>query len=235
MIQLSRRQRLSKTLKNSWVSRGLLLYDQHSQCFVERLRKDWTAPVYGFYAAEVQTRKDANGRTAHVFACTNCKCKKTVIRYLDKSDAKSTSNLRKHVRSCWGEDALKAADQMETAEAARPSVEKYRRSGTITSSFAHTGKGKISYSCRQHTRSKARYNILLTYLQMLISINRAAIVRWVTQSMRLFTIVEDPGFHELMKTGRPEYYIPSGRTVSRDIHMVFSHARERIQKMIQVC
>ena len=47
-------------------------------------------------------------------------------------------------------------------------------------------------------------------------------------------IVEDPGFHRLMKTGRPHYQIPSSRTVARDVHVVFRRVKERIAEMLQV-
>jgi len=36
-----------------------------------------------------------------------------------------------------------------------------------------------------------------------------------------------------MKTGRPEYYIPSLATVSHDVKKVFANARKRIAKMLQ--
>ena len=37
-----------------------------------------------------------------------------------------------------------------------------------------------------------------------------------------------------MKTGRPDYYLPSCSTVSRDVRLVFAHTRNRIAKMLQV-
>jgi hypothetical protein len=37
-----------------------------------------------------------------------------------------------------------------------------------------------------------------------------------------------------MKTGRPEYYLPSASTVSRDVKQVFTKVRARIAKMLQV-
>ena len=61
----------------------------------------------------------------------------------------------------------------------------------------------------------------------------AEIVRWVSESIRPFEIVQDRGFQALMKTGRPEYYIPSSRTVSRDVKQVFVRACKRIAKMLQ--
>jgi hypothetical protein len=59
-------------------------------------------------------------------------------------------------------------------------------------------------------------------------------VRWCAESMRSFRIVDDPGFHRLMKTGRPSTRIPSYRTVARDVHVVFKRVKERVAKMLQV-
>jgi hypothetical protein len=67
---------------------------------------------------------------------------------------------------------------------------------------------------------------------MLIFIS-AEIVRWVAESKRPFKIVSDRGFQSLMKTGRPEYHIPSEHTVSRDVKQAFVHARKRVAKMLQ--
>jgi hypothetical protein len=47
-------------------------------------------------------------------------------------------------------------------------------------------------------------------------------------------MIDDPGFHRLMKTGRPHYRIPSSRTVACDVHVVFRRVKERIAKMLQV-
>jgi hypothetical protein len=63
---------------------------------------------------------------------------------------------------------------------------------------------------------------------------RAEIVRWVSESKRPFKIVKDRGFQKLMKTGRPEYYIPSPETVSRDVKKVFVRVRKRIAKLLKV-
>lgn len=59
-------------------------------------------------------------------------------------------------------------------------------------------------------------------------------MRWVSESLRPFSIVEDRGFQCLMKTGRPAYYIPSRWTVSRDVRLVFARTRNRIATMLQV-
>ena len=63
---------------------------------------------------------------------------------------------------------------------------------------------------------------------------RAEIVRWVAESLRPYEIVSDRGFQCLMKTGRPEYYIPSHYTVARDVKLVFSRTRDRVSKMLKV-
>lgn len=64
--------------------------------------------------------------------------------------------------------------------------------------------------------------------------DRAEIVKWVAESLRPFEVVQDKGFQSLMKTGRPEYYIPSPSTVSRDVRQVFVRTRKRIAKMTKV-
>jgi hypothetical protein len=52
--------------------------------------------------------------------------------------------------------------------------------------------------------------------------------------MRSMTIVDDPGFQRLIKTGRPQYKILSGRTVARDVHVVFQRVKEHMAKMLRV-
>ena len=55
----------------------------------------------------------------------------------------------------------------------------------------------------------------------------------MAESKRPFNIVKDRGYQSLMKTGRPEYYIPSPATVSRDVKKVFVNARKRLARMLQ--
>jgi hypothetical protein len=52
--------------------------------------------------------------------------------------------------------------------------------------------------------------------------------------MRPFSIVEDEGFNILMKTGRPNHYLPKRRTVARDVKEVFKKTRKRIKKLLKV-
>ncbi|KAG2740566.1 hypothetical protein P692DRAFT_201840419 [Suillus brevipes Sb2] len=155
----------------------------------ERFMKDWISPVYTFFEPFPKIVEE-NGRRAHVFKCQGKGCKATVRRYLDKGDARSTGNMRKHVRSCWGEEAKDAN------EVRKKIVGSVLRNGSITASFERKGKGKITYSHRQHTKAETK------------------------------------GFQSLMKTGRPEYYILSKSTVSRDVQLVFARTRQQIAKMM---
>ena len=61
---------------------------------------------------------------------------------------------------------------------------------------------------------------------------RTEIVRWVTESMRPFSIVKDRGFQSLMKTGRPGYWIPSPSTVAQDIKSIYMRTRTRIGHLL---
>jgi hypothetical protein len=88
---------------------------------------------------------------------------------------------------------------------------------SITTAFKRMGKSKVTFSHRQHTKTELR----------------AEIVRWVAESKRPFDIVSDRGFQSLMKTGRPEYYIPSPTTVSHDVRRVFANTQKCIAKMLQ--
>ncbi|KAG0692323.1 hypothetical protein DFH29DRAFT_754264, partial [Suillus ampliporus] len=72
------------------------------------LQKGWTSPVYAFFEPTPNIEY-TDGRCSHVFKCLGKNCKQRVRRYLDKGDAKSTSNMTKHVKSCWGEPAYEAA------------------------------------------------------------------------------------------------------------------------------
>ena len=56
------------------------------------------------------------GRRVHVFECYAKHCKgkgngRFVRRYLDTTDAKSTSNLRKHAKICFGDEEVASADK----------------------------------------------------------------------------------------------------------------------------
>jgi len=69
-----------------------------------------------------------------------------VNRYLDKADARSTSNLRKHVKICWGADVVAAADKIKDLDAIRAVIERTDlKDGSLATAFEGMGKGKLTY------------------------------------------------------------------------------------------
>jgi hypothetical protein len=182
-------------------------------------------------------------RRVHEFKCSASNCKgrgkqpRVVRRYLDTTDRNSTGNLRKHARQCWGDEILLGADTCGDLDSTREGLAKAKKlqDGSITTAFERKGKGKVTFSHRQHDKTQTRFVVIIEWIFCLSDTwLRAEIVRWVTESMRPFAIVNDRGFQCLMKTGRPEYYLPSGSTVSRDVKEVFKKVRGRIAKMLQV-
>ena len=63
---------------------------------------------------------------------------------------------------------------------------------------------------------------------------RAANVCWVCKNLCPFSIVHDQGFKILIKTGRPEYYLPSSSTVSHNVRVVFANVQKQMAKMMKV-
>lgn len=106
-----------------------------------------------------------DGRRAHEFRCTATNCKgrgknpRIVRRYLDTSDRNSTGNLRKHARLCWGDEILQGADACGDLDSAREGLGKARKlkDGSITAAFERKGKGKVTYSHRQHDKAQTRF------------------------------------------------------------------------------
>ncbi|KAI6004149.1 hypothetical protein EDD15DRAFT_2192058 [Pisolithus albus] len=88
-----------------------------AELVLDRLKREWNSPIYAFFAPE-PTIEYIAGCHSHVFWCTAKGCKKGVRGYLDKSDARSTGNMRKHVKACWGEDVLQKAFKMSGTTAA---------------------------------------------------------------------------------------------------------------------
>ncbi|KAG6863163.1 hypothetical protein C0991_007826 [Blastosporella zonata] len=99
---------------------------------LEKMQKAWRTSVYAFFKPDPEIVYNKFGRKSHVFTCTAKHCHAKVARYLNTKDAQSTSNMRKHVRKCWGEDVLDAADNARNKDIARKDiVEKYKKSGSI--------------------------------------------------------------------------------------------------------
>lgn len=82
---------------------------------------------------------------------------RTVRRYLDTGDKKSTSGLRRHAIICWGEEIVRQAAEAKDIASARDSLKgAVQRDGSIAAVFERKGKGKVTYSYRQHTKTESR-------------------------------------------------------------------------------
>lgn len=126
----------------------------------ERMARRWTASVYAFFDADVKVEHNKEGRRMHAFKCSRpgCELKRPIYRYLDTGDATSTSNLRAHVISCWGEEVLKAADgwSKEDKKTGREKVTELGLSGTLTEAFKRVPGSKRTYSVRPLTPAQIR-------------------------------------------------------------------------------
>lgn len=63
---------------------------------------------------------------------------------------------------------------------------------------------------------------------------RVGTVRWIAESARPFGIVEDRAYRWLQKEGRPKHYVPSTRTVGRDLKTLHKMTREKLATELQV-
>jgi hypothetical protein len=112
--------------------------------------QEWTSPIYVFFK-QTPCVEYVDSRRAHVFMCAAGRCKgkngRDVHCFLDKGDRKSTSNLRKHAKTCWESEAVEAVDNTHDVDAAREILSKAnKRDGSITTKFKRIGKGKVTYS-----------------------------------------------------------------------------------------
>jgi hypothetical protein len=120
------------------------------------LKKDWNSPVYAFFKP-VPNVGHEGGHRYHEFLCAAKGCQKKVWHYLDKKDAKSMSNMQTHAKLCWGADVVEAADRTKNAKEACDSVIKpLTKDGSIMAIFECVGKGKVTYSHRQHMKTETK-------------------------------------------------------------------------------
>ncbi|KAG5649137.1 hypothetical protein H0H81_006006, partial [Sphagnurus paluster] len=96
-----------------------------------------------------------DGKRAHQFSYTAKGCQYKARWFLDTRDKASTSNLIKHVKNCWGIEAWASANECRDANKACDSVVKpLKQSGSILKKFLWKGKGAITFSHQQHTRTE---------------------------------------------------------------------------------
>ena len=97
---------------------------------LEQLIKDWTTSIYVFFNL-IPTIEYIKEQHVHMFECATTCCKgkingHMVRRYLNMGDATSMSNLRKHAKICWGEEAVAAADNTKDVNAAHEALGKMK-------------------------------------------------------------------------------------------------------------
>ena len=114
--------------------------------------EDWNSPIYAFFLP-VPEIVSVGGRHAHEFRCLTKSCKQKIQRFLDTSNAKSTLNLRQHVKSCWGEDVFNAIKKLKDVAAACEGVKKYAANGSIAA-FAQKNGDKKTFSSRPHMKTE---------------------------------------------------------------------------------
>ena len=66
-----------------------------------------------------------------------------VCQFLDKGDTKSTSNMRKHAKRCWGPDIIALADEADDAnEVCRTTIKGALNPQLIMAAFVRKGRGR---------------------------------------------------------------------------------------------
>jgi len=127
-----------------------------------RLQKEWRSKVYAFFHPDVKICH-VDGRKCHEFSCNarNCKGKgknpRLVRRFLDTKDRASTKSLRVHAINCWGREIVDQSEDAKNISSAREALKGAElRDGSLTAVFERTGKGKVTYSHKNHTSTESR-------------------------------------------------------------------------------
>ena len=63
------------------------------------------------------------------------------------------------MRYCWGDEVLQGADACADLDSVREGLDKAtkHRDGSISTAFERKGKGKLTYSHRQHMTTEVRF------------------------------------------------------------------------------
>lgn len=154
---------------------------------LEQLSKDWNSPIYVFFKP-TPSIKYIKEHCIHVFECNAKHCKgkgngHMVHYYFDTSDCKSTRNLCKHAKVCWGVETMATSDETWNVDAAHEAVKKVK-DGSITEDFERAAKGKVTYSHHQHTTTQSWcicFHIVLL-LNKLILHDSSEFVCWIAES-----------------------------------------------------
>ncbi|KAF9028137.1 hypothetical protein BDZ89DRAFT_902107, partial [Hymenopellis radicata] len=174
------------------------------------IRKHLRTPIYAFFRPEMaieyrRNKTSGKNQKHHMFTCAARGCKHRVARNLETQDRTSTKNLKDHAIRCWGKDTVTAALEMQNLDKARGLVKKHggKKNGLLTTAFTKLKKAG------------------------------ARIFSHVPLTKPEVRIVKDRAFEKLMKSGRPETYIPHPTTISRDTKVLFGKTRRRLATFFQ--
>ncbi|KIK80846.1 hypothetical protein PAXRUDRAFT_157537, partial [Paxillus rubicundulus Ve08.2h10] len=168
-----------------------------------QMMKDWTSPIYAFFKPRLQILK-VDSHCTHKSKCSACGCKVKIQCYLDMKDVWLFGNMQNHVKICWGMGVLPHANKVKNSKEVQMKITgSILWIGPVSAAFKR--KGKVVYFPQQHTHTETRW-VMTVY--------------WVSEILHPSRIASDRGFQSLMKTGRPEYYLPSPLTVSQDVKLL---------------
>ncbi|KAJ7899244.1 hypothetical protein B0H14DRAFT_2556810 [Mycena olivaceomarginata] len=160
--------------------------------------------VYQFFKSPV-LREDDDGRKYQFFECAAPKgCKHKAKGRRSILDGQPYEACNKVL----GERCCEGADE---------GCRSAGKDGSIFGAFARASEHPVAPSDRTLTEAELR----------------AHIVRWVAESHRPLTIVEDREFMQILGAGRPEYRIPRRRTVGRDLHAAYERCREYVVTLLR--
>ena len=124
--------------------------------------RHWNTPIYAFFKP-TPAIDHIDGRRVHIFSCSAKVCQgkgrhgRQVRRFLNTADVTSTSNLRRHAKTCWGDETVAAAVRVKDVYSAHAVIAKsLKRDGSITAAFERVAKDKVTFSHRPHTRTEMR-------------------------------------------------------------------------------
>ncbi|KAJ7749872.1 hypothetical protein B0H14DRAFT_2405859 [Mycena olivaceomarginata] len=171
--------------------------------------------IYQFFEPPKLDRDD-DGQEYQFFKCSaprGCKHKgKGTTRFQTNkngskaTDRSSTSNLVKHAKKCWGADVV---------EAWMKGVEAQGRDSDILATFTRASDCPVQLS-----------DCMLTEAEL-----RVHIVHWVSENHRPLNLVEDQEFRLIFSAGRPEFWLPGHRAVSRDLNAAYRQARAHVEAL----
>ncbi|KAJ7871618.1 hypothetical protein B0H14DRAFT_3439341 [Mycena olivaceomarginata] len=172
----------------------------------------WTTPVYQFFHPLVLKFDEGDKDCPYTwFACNSKHCKAStgangIRRYMDKSDAIATKNVKRHATKCFCEASVEAA------------------AAGVKATPADTSLHAV---WAQQSSSKPSAKRPFTFATF-----RATLVRWFTESNRPMYAAKYRKFEELIINGRPGIEIHSQTTIARDIKTSFEHGPDHISKLL---